>query len=439
MKPKHSLNPTVLPGWSRRQFLAAGTAATLATLGSGSAAGLSAEPGLERRVEGLLLGTFFGDALGGPIEFQDPLKVHALSEPPKVWRDDEVLDGAARRAAAARVRLRGYRELRPVPEPFAHWTSDAEPGTITDDSRHKLVLLECLETARRKGAWPMGPREFARTFLDWPRDRTLLRRPGYAKLNDDWLHEWRLASRWVLGERDPARALPPERMWNGLPTCCGQMSLLPLAAIYPGQPEAAYRAAFALGWSDNGWGRDLNAALVAALAQALVVPVDDARPGAAWKTVLATLRGTDPFRYGAVPWCSRAVHRWLDLALGAAERAEGRPARLFATLEKEFAQTVKWEAQVPYVVTFACLRLAEYDPLAALQLSIEWGHDTDSYAQLTGAFIGALHGPGLFPASGRTAVTTRLRADYGVEFTALLKGLGELRQLARRRALFRDA
>jgi ADP-ribosylglycohydrolase len=123
----------------------------------------------------------------------------------------------------------------------------------------------------------------------------------------------------------------------------------------------------------------------------------------------------------------RSVDRWLDLALASAAAAERRPARLFARLDEIFHDTIKWEAQVPFVVTFACLALCDYDPLPALQLSIEWGHDTDSYASLVGAFVGALHGVELFPAELGQAVVTRLRADYDEDVGAWARLLGEWR------------
>ncbi len=62
----------------------------------------------------------------------------------------------------------------------------------------------------------------------------------------------------------------------------------------------------------------------------------------------------------------------------------------------------KWEAQVPFVVIFSCLKICKYNPLAALQLTIEWGNDHDTYPQLLGAFIGAIYGPDIFKEDMRT-------------------------------------
>lgn len=425
---------------SRRRFLHS-AAAVLAlqrttVAAAEQTASTSREQSYRDRVEGLLIGTFIGDALGGPVEFQEPQKVDALPAPPKRWREGEVLDDDALAAAAARLKLRSYRELRPVPEPYAHWSHNAEPGTITDDSRHKLILLHAMRTAQRNNAWPMTAADLARAYLDWPQSAPIRQRADYTAICAEWLHEYHLSARWVLGERDIAKSRPPERMWSGLPTCCGQMSFPPLAAIYPDDPSRAYRAAYDLAYIDNGWGRDMNAALVAGLATALVTQADLRRPEAAWQHIFSAMRSTDPYGYHEVPWTQRAVDRWLDFALQAAHDANHQPARLFARLDDEFHDTIKWEAQVPFVVAFASLAICRYQPLAALQLSIEWGHDTDSYAQLLGAFVGALHGRSIFPSLLHSTVTRRLQLDYGENLNEAVELLVGLRENAGGRPLF---
>lgn len=429
-----------IPGVSRRSFLRQATAFG-ATLVSGSpnarAADLASSDALLRdRVTGLLIGTLLGDALGGPIEFQDPVKVRALPSGPKAWTADDSLDAAAMQTLARRLTLRRYNELRPVPEPYGHWTPNALPGTVTDDSRHKMVLLDALRHAETKDTWPIGERELAEAYLAWPAGRREDFESRYGELRRQWLEQIEFAARWTLGEREMSRALPTERLWVGLTTCCGQMTLPPLAAIYPGQPEAAYLAASSVDFLDNGFGRDMNCALVAGLARALTVKVDSAQPRAAWEQVFAAMRETDPYRYRQVPWSERAVDRWLNFALQTARAAKGRPAACFAQLDQEFALTTKWEAHVPYVVIFSAMEMTNYDPLAGLQLCMEWGHDTDSYAQLLGAFIGALYGTDVFDASMRSEVATRLEADYGERIDEWVDLLLRLRDLATRRVLF---
>ncbi len=391
--------------------------------GSGAQNVAATTPSRDERIRGLLIGTLIGDALGGPFEFQPKETWAKLPHPPKVWKTNEILDALEMEALRQRVRLQSYRQLRPVPEPYAHWHTNAVPGTITDDSRHKIILLHTLRRANAAGRGPLTGKDFAQAYCDWPSAELIQRHPHYAQLNDDWLAEMRLAARWVLGERDLARALPPERMWNSLPTCVGQMNLTPLAAVFPGEPSRAYLAAWEIAWGDNGFGRDMNCALVAGLSAALVQPENKTNRLAGWLAIEAAMRKTDPLRFKEIPWCERQTSRFLDKAEKLAREADRCPAKLFAGFDREFAETGPWEAQVPFVILFACARLCDGDPLATLALTSEWGHDTDSYPQLAGAFIGALHGAEVFPKDARTAVEERLLADYDESLDEWLKVL----------------
>mgnify|MGYP003340709210 CR=1 FL=1 len=139
MLAPHSSNPAI----TRRTFLRSAALGAIALPLPQSSAGAAnpnshakQNPQLETKIYGLLLGSFLGDAFGGPIEFQDPAKVRALTDAPKKWADDEVLDQNAKRAAASRVVLRSYQPLRPVPEPYAHWLPNAAPGTIKIGRAH---------------------------------------------------------------------------------------------------------------------------------------------------------------------------------------------------------------------------------------------------------------------------------------------------------------
>ncbi len=421
----------------RRQFITASLGAIALAPSIARSANPPKPVDLRDRTRGLMFGSALGDALGGPIGSQAREAVQQLPTPPRIWKEDEILDGSAKAATAKRLQLRSYAGIRPRPESYAHWNPDAEPGTITDDTRHKLILLDALHTAENKGT-NLGPRELATAYLDWPKRASIRRNTEYQVLAADWLAEWQFAARWILGERDLTKARPPERMWQGLPTFCGQMTLLPLAALFPGQPERAYLAAWNLGFFDNGFGKDLNASLVAGLSTALITPLDPESPKKAWDAIFASMRDTDPFEYGRIRSTTRSVDRWLDLALKLADDADHHPGRFFAVLENGFRETMKWEAAVPFVVAFGCLALAEFDPLAALQLTLEWGHDTDSFAQLAGAFIGALHGTSLFRTEWREAVAARLKADYEVDLEDECSLLDRMRRQARSRPVVQE-
>lgn len=369
---------------------------------------------IDKKVKGLLLGSFIGDALGGPIEFQGHPEIQATERPPKLWKNNEYINDIEIQKAIDRIYLREYRHLRPVPEPYGHWGYHAAPGTVTDDSRHKMVLMQALREANQKNIFPITEKTLAKTYLNWAKSKTVLSHPGYDTLCQQWMYESYLAINWLLGNRTPGKAYPIERMWNALPTCYGQMTLPPVAALYPGEPEKAYLAAYQLAYFDNGFAKDMIGALVAGLSKALVLDPNKLSNEQSWQEIIKAIRNTDPYNYKTVPWSERAVDRWLNLSDEFVKQSNGSPAKLFELLEKEFLYTTKWEAQVPFVIMFSVLKITNYNPLAALQLSIEWGWDHDSYAQLLGAFIGALHGDGLFKEEWKSTVTDRLKKDYDV-------------------------
>jgi len=65
-----------------------------------------------------------------------------------------------------------------------------------------------------------------------------------------------------------------------------------------------------------------------------------------------------------------------------------------------------------FAACMAIAQLCRYEPLASIQLALEFGHDTDSTAQLMGAMMGAVYGAAVFPTPLRQLVTQRLRLDY---------------------------
>ncbi len=379
---------------------------------------------LRDRVAGMLVGSLIGDAAGGPLEFKTHDELSEHETPIKQWSDDEVLDDEALRDRGAALTLLPYIELRPETHSYGPWTPEAPAGTLTDDSRMKIILMRAMRRAKSADQKTLSRKDLAREMIAFGNDEALLARPGYAELVKDWLHEWNLASRWVLGNRDLAQAIPPERLFSGIDTVAGQMALPPLAAKFAARPNQAYRAAYRLGFFDNGPAKDITSAVVAGLAAALATnddPTDDSAQSSvppAWHAMEQAMRRTDPFRYAEVRFVGRPTTRWLDFAADAVRRAEQKPARLFAILEKEVKARTWWEAHVNFAVCMAIARLCRYHPLASIQLALEFGHDTDSTAQLMGAMMGATYGASVFPPSLRQTVIERLRLDYDEDLAA---------------------
>lgn len=392
---------------------------------------------IRHKVKGLITGTLLGDALGGPIEFQGHPEIQATPNPPKLWTDTtDVINEAALKAAANRIYFREYKYLRPVPEPYGHWGTHAAAGTVTDDSRHKIIFMHFLRNALLQNKFPANDKQYATAYLNWSKSKTINTHAGYDTLVNQWLDESYKCINWMLGSRKNGEAYPPERLWNALPTCYGQMALLPLAAIYPGQPKKAYLSSYSLAWFENGFAKDMISAINAGLAKALILDPKSITNEQLWKEVIHTMQSTDPYAYNKVPWSERAVDRWFNLVDLYIKQANGSPAKLFALLEKEFTYTTKWEAQVPFVVIFSCLKICNYDPLAALQLSIEWGWDHDSYAQLLGAFVGAIYGPDIFNNDMQSTITKRLAIDYDESIDEWVNTLMKAQQLGKKKELF---
>jgi ADP-ribosylglycohydrolase len=108
----------------------------------------------------------------------------------------------------------------------------------------------------------------------------------------------------------------------------------------------------------------------------------------------------------------RQLIKWLDLSHHLVEKADGNIAKLFTLLEENLETTYWWESWVPIVVVIACAEIVDYDPLASMQLMIEFGHDTDSYAQVMGAILGAIHGKSVWPEKIRTTVNDRMKEQF---------------------------
>lgn len=385
----------------------------------------AADEPTDQRVAGLLWGSVVGDALGGPVEFARPDAVTDVL-PGFRSRPDKRLDAAGLRRLAVTLPLLPYGPFRPAAEPYGQWSPNAPAGTVTDDTRHKMVLIDAL---RRTGR--LDRRSLAESYLRFEARPEVTTTPGWKALHERSFREFLLSARWEIGERDLGLALPPSRMWGGLGTCCGQMALPPLAALYPGRPEAAYLAAYGMAWFDNGEAKDLNAAFVAGLAFALERAKPQSDPASrhgAWRAMLDAMAETDPLRYGEIEYVERSLDATISRATAAARRANGSPAELYRLIEEGCPRVQAWEAKFLLFKAVALTEFCRGEPLAAMHLALDFGLDTDSAAQLMGAWFGALYGPELFPADWRQATGARLQADYNESLSDWVRVLAAARK-----------
>lgn len=361
----------------------------------------------EDRTTGMLLGSLLGDAMGGPLEFKSHQELCSFLP------DLRNADAKAYRQFMERGTLDlqldfpSYVRLRPEIAPYGPWEAKAPVGALTDDSRHKFVVLDCLRKGNTNHQLPTRT-DLAQAYLDYFRGPQFSL--AYQQLAKDSMLEYEQAARWILGQRDRAVALPPERIWAGVANCSGQMALLPISAVHAGNASAAYTHAYELGFMDTGVAKDLNCAIVAFLAAA--IGSDAATPAARWQAAIEAMRKTDPFRYRDVPFVQRPTSEWFAFAIDAAQEANGSPQTLFQILESRGRAKYYWDAHFTFATAWAFLHFAEYDFNRAITVSLAFGHDTDSTAQLIGALCGAVHGTRIITPSQRETLETRLREDY---------------------------
>jgi hypothetical protein len=385
----------------------------LLTAGSLAASTLNADVASHpQRIRGMLVGSLIGDALGGPLEFAPGLKTRHIMPDARGWGEARVVDDAVRRELSRSLKMFGYADLRPETAAYGPWRASAPPGTLTDDSRHKIVLMRALRKMVAEGGDRLTEQDLARQFVVFQPDPTQTAKGHLAELLDEGLREYRYASRWVLGERDSGASFPTQRLWAGIPNCSGQMALIPLAGLFPGDPEAAYRETYRLDFIDAPLARDIASALNAGLAAALDPGLDAGSASDRWAALFAAMRQTDPYRIADVPFAGRPLDRWMDLADSIVDRCGGRPAEAYRLLESEGDPVYFWDAHFTLLVPMTMLKLCQYDGLAAMHLTLDFGHDTDSYAQVLGAMVGAVHGPDIFAAPMRDNVHAALRRDY---------------------------
>ena len=172
----------------------------------------------DAKIRGMLLGSAIGDAAGGPVEFvQAPERSYWCTTM-------EQVTGEGIAELAGRFRLRAYEKSA---EPFAQWEAFGPEGTITDDTRFKMILFNTLKDYKGQ----LSQHNFARSVLDYRNTLPEAYKDNY----DEWIPEIAFATEWALGNTE--NAYPPERIWGGIPTMEGQMPFLPIAALHPGDPE----------------------------------------------------------------------------------------------------------------------------------------------------------------------------------------------------------
>ena len=364
-------------------------------------------PTMKDRIRGSVLGQALGDALGAPFEFAPP---------------------GAVREATGKDWIEGLCAFTGKPGPHGPWVSPAPAGTGTDDVRYNRLFIDMV--VELGGRMPEDV-ELARLLLD------VYERPGeyfqgFEELGRGQFEMFEGVSRGWLGQTSallpgiPPAILATRSVGLNYPTMAGLLVMPSAGLLFPQDPEAAYRAAYAAAFFDVAYAREATAVFAAAQSLALAgAPAEE--------TVEAALE-MDPLQLGGYfgdPYIKDNMPALLA-------RARGRQGReLAAWLTTELRHFSAFDPYRALAIVFASLLAHVDEPLMVLQVAVNHVDrdddgavrryaDIDCYAGIAGALVGTLFGDSALPADMLEQVIESNRAVYGIDLGEVARRLADL-------------
>jgi len=321
------------------------------------------------RVQGLLYGVAFGDAIGAPVEKMSAAEIRE--------KHGKLRTLDAERERNAPGRTRGY-------------------GIVTDDTMMTLCLMAVYNEARRHlDAWDMADgmvKQIAwtpRFIPEFQREDLLLERLFYPE-------------KWIYQRLQLARCDPRQGGVGNVVNCGAAMYAAPIGVVNACNPDAAYAEAVAFFCGhQQSYGLEAAAVLAAAVAAAfqpgvgvpeiigqasrlakdgtraaietIAEAADDLRQkGAEYDEVVAT------FHAKIAPYSTIGDHMHPTVEQVGIPTSNYQPSRLLSIEE------------LPLALGFALLADGAFRP--AIEDGINSGRDTDSIGVMIGAILGAMHG-----------------------------------------------
>jgi len=379
---------------------------------------------LRKKILGMLVGSAIGDALGAPTEMWPREKVQA--------HFNFIVD---------------LRDTVRDPSPEGSWSLNGPPGTTTDDTRWKKLIVEYLMQEQKQGV-RKNPPPSAHDFAQFIIDTQALQFQEIKAINADdldtyvevthkllWLKEWVRVSEAYLQQDIDGYAAALNRFYGGDLTCAGVLYSPVIGAKYPGDPEMAYRVTYDLSIFDIGYARDISGLTAAMVSASLEDQADE-------ESVLRVLWQVDPNNYFKSRLVGRMAYKLYDdarLIVYEARRAEPEqppPVPLteqeleilqlttaYELLDKVSRQHAFHAAEI-HLVNLTAILYADWDFEQAMRFVISYGRDNDTTAAVTGAILGAYHGIDGLPPAWVDRVLER-NLEMGIDLSALADGLTE--------------
>lgn len=358
------------------------------------------------KILGLLVGSAIGDALGAPSE---------------MWPHQLI-----RQRFGNEIDLR-VNELPTSPE--GAWYENAPPGTTTDDTRWKQLVIDFLTTDPDHAADP-SPYDFAHYILAVqqqhlkdadaipPDDTDALKLNEMKRL---WLEEWATVSQAYITRDTDTFTHALDKFYGGDLACAGLLYSPVLGLLYPGDADTAYTSTYALSLFDLGYARDISALAAAMVAEAM-------KPQASPSSILDVLSNVDPMGYSACRIIGRVSRTIYEEARSIVDQiciqaennqrseAEQR-AEVYGLLDERTQQHAFHAGEI-HLVNLTGLLYADFDFEKAMRFVVNYGRDNDTTAAVTGAILGAYHGIHKLPSHWVACVIKRNR-ELGIDLEAM--------------------
>ena len=355
-------------------------------------------PSFAGRVRALVHGVALGDAMGAPVEKLSSTEIRArygwITSYDNGWHRD------TQDASLRNGRVRGH-------------------GIVTDDTLMTLSLMAVYaEAGRHLDAWDMADgmvRQIAwinRFVPELQKECALIERLFYPE-------------KWIFQRHQLASCDPRQGGIGNMVNCGAAMYIAPVGVVNACDPKSAYDEgiAFASGHQQS-YGLEAAGVMAAAVAAAFV-------PGTSIDEIVEAAHSLakDGTR-AAIADIAEAAN---DLRARGAERDEvietfHRRIARFSPLDDDLTHTPERTGipmpgyqpsrfqsieELPLALGFALYTGGDFH--TAIEMGVNSGRDTDSLGVMTGAILGALHGPAVIAANEAETLDRVNRLDLADE------------------------
>ncbi len=360
------------------------------------------ESELYDKILGMLVGSAIGDAMGAPTEMWTRYDISA-----KFGFVDK-LDTMVREVS-----------------PEGVWVPDLPSGGTTDDTRWKILTSRFLLT---QSSSKLDAKDFATHILSQYEiyteefeaiKDTFPESFESVNLKLGWLQEWAKVSVPFMENNLVGYADSLGKFYGGEMVCAGLLYAPSLGSYFPGDPEYAYRQAYALSIYDIGYAKDLTA-------QAAAMTAAGMKKGATPDSLLAALQ-KDPSNYSKSRLVGRTANGILENALLISSESKKldslstgliaeSPALIaaFQSLDQRL-QDMPFHAGEIWLQTLTAMIYADFDFMGSLIFLVNYGRDNDTTAAVAGGILGAYYGFEQLPDREKYQVLKVNKSQLGID------------------------